>query len=79
MSNHHEIVKKLIDSKAVDFNAIGKMVTELGPSSAFADEPWDHFCGTMRFFIHLYRFPGPLGPLQLENLEKLGKTVSEIG
>jgi hypothetical protein len=78
MHSHNEIVKKLIDSKAVDFNSIGKMVTELGPASSFADDPWDHFCGTMRRFIHIYRLPGPLGQLQLENLEKLGKTVSGL-
>ena len=29
-----EIVKRLIDSKAVDFTAIGHLVTELGPSLA---------------------------------------------
>jgi hypothetical protein len=33
MSNpNQEIVKKFVESKAVDFNAIGKVVTELGPA-----------------------------------------------
>jgi hypothetical protein len=57
--NHQDIVKRLLDSKAVDFAAVGKAVTELGPSMALADEPWEGFCGTMRYFIHLYRLPGP--------------------
>jgi hypothetical protein len=58
--NHQDIVKRLLDSKAVDFAAIGKTVTDLGPSLALADEPWEGFCGTMRYFIHLYRLPGPV-------------------
>ena len=29
---HQDIVKKLLDSKAVDFTAVGKMVAEIGPS-----------------------------------------------
>ncbi len=29
---NEEIVRKFIDAKAVDFNAIGKIVTELGPA-----------------------------------------------
>jgi hypothetical protein len=29
-----QIVKRLIESKAVDFNAIGHLVTELGPNLA---------------------------------------------
>jgi len=62
--NHQDVVKRLLDSKAVDFAAIGKAVTELGPSMALADEPWEWFCGTMRYFIHLYRLPGPVGPVE---------------
>jgi hypothetical protein len=30
--NHQEIVKRLIDAKAVDFAAIGKAFAEAGPS-----------------------------------------------
>lgn len=62
--NHQDIVKRLLDSKAVDFAAIGKTVTELGPSMALSDEPWEGICGTMRYFIHLYRLPGPVGPVE---------------
>jgi hypothetical protein len=31
---HEEIVKRFIDSKAIDFTAIGRLVTELGPALA---------------------------------------------
>jgi hypothetical protein len=66
---HQDIVKRLLDSKTVDFKAIGNVVADLGPSLALADEPWEGFCGTMRTFIHLYILnPRPLPDLpQLEN------------
>lgn len=58
--NHRDIVKRLLDTKAVDFAAIGKAVADLGPSLAIADDGVDGFCGTMRYFIHLYRIPVPV-------------------
>ncbi len=57
--NHQDIVKRLLNSKAVDFNAIGKAVSEIGPSLAMVDDGVDGFCGTMRHFIILYRYPTP--------------------
>lgn len=76
--NHQEIVKRALDSKAVDFAAIGKIVAELGPSMAMADEPWEGFCGTMRFFIRFYihrpyPFPGPIGPL--DQMKDIGQDI----
>jgi hypothetical protein len=58
-ANHQEIVKKLLETKAVDFAAVGKMVAELGPSLSLAEEPWDGFCGTMRTFFHCYIINNP--------------------
>ncbi|HTC92815.1 MAG TPA: hypothetical protein VK699_05130 [Terriglobales bacterium] len=63
-NRHQEIVKRLLDSKAVDFTAIGKTVAELGPSLAVADEPWEGFCGTMRRFIHVYQIFNPEVPVE---------------
>jgi hypothetical protein len=57
--SHQDIVKRLLDSKTVDFTAIGKAVGEIGPSMALADEPWEGFCGTMRTFLHLYILKQP--------------------
>jgi hypothetical protein len=63
--NHQQLVKKLLDAKAVDFAAIGKVVAELGPSLALADTDaaaaaaaadvidGDYFCGTIRHFVNL--------------------------
>jgi hypothetical protein len=76
-TNHQEIVKKALDSKAVDFAAIGKIVAELGPTVSLADEPWEGFCGTMRFFIRLYIVHPPTGGL-VENLGALRTAVGEI-
>jgi len=39
--NHQEIVKKLLDAKAVDFANIAKVVAEVGPAVSLADEPWE--------------------------------------
>jgi hypothetical protein len=76
MPNHQEIVKKILDSKAVDFAAIGKVVAELGPSLSLADEDWEGVCGTMRYFIRFYivnPFPFPQPPIDFnQEREQLG-------
>ena len=58
-----ELVAELIDSGAVNFEAIGAAVAKYGPSAALDGWGDDWFCGTMRLFIRLYRLPGPFGPL----------------
>jgi hypothetical protein len=75
--NHQDIVKKALDSKAVDFAAIGKVVAELGPAMSLADEPWEGFCGTMRFFIRIFIVnPNPGGTV--ENLGAIRGATGEI-
>jgi hypothetical protein len=76
--NHQEIVKKVLDSKAVDFAAIGKMVAELGPSLSLADEPWEGFCGTMRFFIRILVINPGTGGVTVENLEALRGATGQL-
>ncbi|HEX3619941.1 MAG TPA: hypothetical protein VHU16_06180 [Candidatus Udaeobacter sp.] len=74
--SHQDIVKRALDAKAVNFAAIGKMVTELGPSVSLADEPWEVFCGTMRWFIRFYIVHGPLGPIEdLGALRGMGEKI----
>lgn len=70
-NGHQEIVKKLLDTKAIDFNAIGRTVAELGPSLALMEEPWEVFCGTMRVFVHVYQLGGVQG-----TVEELGQLRS---
>jgi hypothetical protein len=62
--NHQDLVKKFLDTKAVDFAAVGKVVAEVGPSLSLADEPWDGFCGTMRTFFHCYILNPGLPPVK---------------
>ncbi len=79
MSNseqHKQLVKKLLDTKAVDFAAIGKVVAELGPSLSLAEEPGDFFCGTNRIFIHVYRVFNP--GVQIEDLGELAAKAREL-
>jgi hypothetical protein len=35
--SNQDIVKRFVEAKAVDFNAIGKLVTDLGPSLSTSD------------------------------------------
>ena len=79
MSNseqHKQLVKKLLDTKAVDFTAIGKVVSELGPSLSLAEEPGDYFCGTNRIFIHIFHVFNP--GLPVENLGELAANAGEL-
>lgn len=76
--SHQEIVKKLLDTKAVDFGNIAKVVAEVGPTISMADEPWDGFCGTMRRFVHIFILnPGVTGN-PVENLGQLRGVAGEL-
>jgi len=75
--NHQDVVRRLIDSKTVDFAAIGKAVAELGPSISLADEPWEGFCGTMRYFIRFYIL-NPHGGPPVEDLGGLRNAADNI-
>jgi hypothetical protein len=67
-----EVVQSLLDSGAVDFEAIGAAVAKFGPSLALnANDEWENFCLTMKIFVRLYRFPFPFGERQ-GGLEDLG-------
>ena len=38
--SHEDIAQRLVDAKVVDFAAMGRFITELGPSLAVADQGW---------------------------------------
>lgn len=38
--SHEEIAERLLQSKAIDFSAMGKFVAELGPLLAVSDQGW---------------------------------------
>ena len=75
--NHQDIVKAVLDSKAVDFAAVGKLVAQFGPALSLADEPWDGFCGTMRHFIHTY-IVNPWSGISLADLGQLREVAGEL-
>ncbi|HEX7777801.1 MAG TPA: hypothetical protein VF424_01105 [Vicinamibacterales bacterium] len=75
--NHQDIVKAVLESKAVDFGAVGKLAAQVGPSLALADEPWESFCGTMRYFIRIFILnPPPWGPFG--DLSSLREVAGEL-
>jgi hypothetical protein len=53
------IVKSLIDSGAVNFEAIGATLAQFGPTAFFNLDYEDGFCGTIRRFVSVYRLPDP--------------------
>lgn len=78
MNSHQEIVKRLIESNAINFDSIGKFVGEAGSSISLSDDPWDKFCGIGLKFLHLYRLSGGINQLpRFENLGNIARTASE--
>jgi hypothetical protein len=75
--DHQHVVTQLLESKAIDFEAIGNTVAKLGPSLALQEEPWDSFCLTMKMMVWVYRFPGPFGG-PIGDLAALREQSSEI-
>lgn len=75
---HKDVVKALLDAKAVDFGAIAKVFAELGPSLAMSDEAFMAFGGTQRGFVQVYKISGPSGAL--EDLDELRAAANiELG
>jgi len=76
-TTHREVVSKLLDSRAIDFAAIGKVLGEVGPSLALLDDfEGDGFCGTNRIFVHCFRIFSPGTPI--ESLGELGAAAEEL-
>ena len=76
--SHQEIVKKLLDAKAVDFAAIGKVIADVGPMVALWEDG-DNFCGTGRHFIHLYDLNDPQAGVEVDDLGSLRGATGELG
>lgn len=76
---HKEVTKSILDAKIINYEALGKTISTLGPSLALRDDPWETFCGTMKFYIRIFRLP-PVGPRveELERLERLENLGSHL-
>lgn len=66
-----EVTKSILEAKIINYEALGQTISKLGPSLALRDDPWETFCGTMKFYIRIFRLP-PIGP-RLDGLERLEK------
>ncbi len=75
--DHQEVVNHLLESNAINFDAIGGTISQLGPSLIVSEEPWESFCLTMRIVLWVYRFPGPRGPI-LDDLGGLRDQTSQL-
>jgi hypothetical protein len=71
-----EVVSTLIDTKAVDFEALGRAVAKFGPAASLIVDGEDWFCGTMKWFIRFYRLPDPIGPIvRMADLAQLREII----
>ena len=68
-----EIVAMLIDTKAVDFEAIGRTIGAHGSKFIGEDDGWIRFCGSD---LRVYKWPRP--NLDLERLNVLRDLVREL-
>ena len=69
-----QIVRTLLDTKAVDFEALGKALASFGPSSiTMDDDGWIRWCGSD---LRIYRWPRPR--LGLEELVVLRDIMREL-
>lgn len=67
------IVKALLDSKAINFEALGKVVSSNGPASLMLDDDgWIRWCGSD---LRIYRWPRRFG---LEELNVLRDIVQNL-
>jgi hypothetical protein len=75
--SEREIVTTLLDSAAVNFEAIGTALAKHGPSAVVALDGEEVFCGSMRRYVRVYRLAGEQAPL--EDLAKLREIGTELG
>jgi hypothetical protein len=76
-----EVASHLIETKAVDFQAIGAALAKFGPSLALADEPGENFfCGTGRnYFLRVFVLSGGgHGPVLEEFSADLGTLTDDL-
>ena len=72
-----EVIGSLIETKAVDFEALGAAIAKFGPQIAMYPDDDDWFCGTMKWFIRFYRLPDPRGPIfAMQDLSQLREVIA---
>jgi hypothetical protein len=75
---NNDVVKALLDAKAVNFESIGAVVAKYGANAVVSLDYEDVFCGTMRRFVHLFRVPTTGTPVEdLPSLSNVSSQLSE--
>lgn|SRR5262249_6281410 len=72
-----QIVTALIESQAVNFEALGAALAKYGANATLQLDGEDWFCGTMRRFIRVYRLADNVLPA-LETLAELRAVSRDI-
>ena len=68
-----QIVQSLLETGAVNFEAIGKTIARVGAGSVMLDDGWERWCGSD---LRIYRWPRRFG---LEDLQVLRDVAREVG
>ena len=73
-----KILDTIVRTKVIDFDALGKMVTAVGPASAALDEDgWIRWCGSD---LRIYKWPRPRLDLEeIEVLQDLARNLRRVG
>lgn len=73
-----QILDTIVKTKVVDFEALGKMVTAVGPASAALDDDgWIRFCGSD---MRIYKWPrGNLDLEEIASLANLARNLTHTG
>lgn len=75
--SHEEIAKRLVEANVVDFGAMGKFITEMGPVLAVNDRGW-HGINIGRYNILACMLPASDVARLVGNLRTAGLTASII-
>jgi hypothetical protein len=67
-----EIVSTLIETGAVNFEAIGQTIAKVGPSSVLVEDGWERWCGSD---LRIYRWPRRFGLEELIAIRDIAREV----
>jgi hypothetical protein len=68
-----QIVTTLLETGAINFEAIGRTIGKIGASSVMVEDGWERFCASD---MRIYKWPKRFG---LEDLQVLRDVAREVG
>jgi hypothetical protein len=75
--SHEDIAQRFVDAKVIDFNAMGKLIAELGPVLAVNDQGW-HGVNFGRFNSHACSLPAADVARLVGDLRAAGLTATVL-